>query len=237
MLFIQILIFLPIPLLLKYINIILFNFKVLSLSYTKLHFNALLPLLPYLPNLINLSLAFNEMGLVPCNHPPSSNLQSLDLSNNSISEWSLLSSLTSLSNLKELYLEGNLLGSKSIDFLFSNIQFVNFMNTGIQSVDQLRTLLDHFPAVIDIELRENDLYSKSSNERVTLIALFPQLQRMNGSSISIEERTEAELSVLSQEMTKFLGSLHMTFETFVGQSQDLIDKQLEEWSDLKVRDK
>ena len=177
------------------------------------------------------------MGLVPCNYPPSSNLQSLDISNNSISEWSLLSSLTSLGNLKELYLEGNLLGSKSIDFLFSNIQFVNFMNTGIQSVDQLRTLLDHFPAVIDIELRENDLYSKSSNERVTLIALFPQLQRMNGSSISIEERTEAELSVLSQEMTKFLESLHMTFETFVGQSQDLIDKQLEEWSDLKVRDK
>ena len=173
------------------------------------------------------------MGSIPCVLPPSSSLQSLDLSNTSISEWSILSSLTSLPNLKDLYLEGNHLGSKTIDFSFPNLRFINLMNTGIESIKQLKSLLDHFPAVVDIELRENEFYSQSPNERVTLIALFPQFQRLNGSSISKEERTEAEISELSREMTVFLESIHMTLETFVTQSQDTINAQLERWSDLK----
>ena len=174
------------------------------------------------------------MGSVSCALSVSSSLRSLDLSNSSISEWSILSSLASLPSLKDLYLEGNDLGSKPIDTSFTNLQFINLMNTGIESINQLKSLLIHFPAVIDVELRENEFYSQSPNGRVTLIALFPQLKRLNGSVISKEERDEAEISELSREMTAFLDSIHLSLEAFVVQSPEVIRTQLEGWSDLKV---
>lgn len=169
----------------------------------------------YLPNLRALHLCNNHISRLSNQSPLGkkqsmlsvfAKLETLDLENNELSDWrDVLDACGDLPALKTLLLSGNCIQSVSKDNgavdarqHFTSLRCLALGSNNIsswESVDALNT----FTSLEELRLSDNPLeLAKQSAEgiRYHIIARVPSLKVLNGGSISLAERHDAELAFL-----------------------------------------
>lgn len=85
-------------------------------------------------------------------------LSVLDISSDQITKWESIRTLSSLPSLHTLFISGNPLSTDDLHYDFPSIHFLDVNDMSILSVEQLQTLVSHFPALTDLEVRRNPFY-------------------------------------------------------------------------------
>lgn len=87
-----------------------------------------------------------------------SKLSVLDISSNQITKWESIQTLSSLPSLHTLFINGNPLLTDDLHYDFPSIHFLDVNDMNISSIEQLQTLIFHFPALTELEVRRNPFY-------------------------------------------------------------------------------
>ncbi|OAQ97006.1 hypothetical protein LLEC1_06364, partial [Akanthomyces lecanii] len=167
------------------------------------------------PSLTNLAAGANQLtqlSAVNCGGL-STTLTSLNLEFNSFSTISDLASLTSLSSLRNIYLKGNNIRSLSsketpCPTFPASIRYIDISYNQVDNWDFIDNLTKHFPGLTALRISHNPVYDvRASHNAPTAtadeahmftIARIGQLQSLNFSQITADDRANAEMFYLSR---------------------------------------
>ncbi|CAG8530518.1 4923_t:CDS:10 [Paraglomus occultum] len=182
------------------------NLKSLSLNYTRISWSQVELLEPSLPNLDNLQLGFNNMRHFGTSDTKRSQpndrlvhgfrkLKILNLESNGIDSWEEVARFSKLESLEVLFLTTNKLDKivyPSND-AFPKLRFLIVSENKIAdwtSVDEL----NKFPALKELRIKNNPFLDgvKPTESNASLIGRVKGLTMLNGSTITLGDRADAE---------------------------------------------
>jgi len=171
--------------------------KILDLSFTQVS-NSILDVIPKnFPHLQRLLLSDNGINQYNESVNKLDRLEELDLSMNSFSQ---LPQQLKNSNIHTLNISNNKIQIHQTDMVFPQIQILDIRRNEISEWNELDQLTKIFPNVTNIRINGNPLFNKISIDEMemSVIARFDKLTSVNGTTISKEERTNAELYFISK---------------------------------------
>lgn len=182
------------------------------------------------PSLTNLAAGANFLAQLPIVDYGSmcQNLTTLTLEYNSFTTLSDLGSLASLESLRNLYLKGNNIRSLSSEEaqcpVFSkSLQYIDVSYNQVDSWDFIDNLTKHLPGLTALRISHNPVYDvRTSNApsatadeaHMFTIARIGQLNSLNFSKITVDDRSNAEMFYLSR-ITKQLAAIPEAAEATV----------------------
>ena len=194
----------------------------LSLQNTKITWEQMLIMEPYLCNLRELHIGFNGISRL---YNPSSksvifkNLNMLNLESNNIANWDDISgALSTLPGLEILFLQTNQLKVFNVTEAspkLSNLKSLNVSNNDFETLEEFVKIQTIMPKLDDLKCTGlthlNLPFSRKLREeiedffRTVVISIFPNITSLNSSSVSKKERLNSELfyiKLCGEEMTK-----------------------------------
>ena len=91
-------------------------------------------------------------------------LSTIDISSNQITKWKTIHSLSQLAHLHHLYISNNDLLLDDLTFDFPFVRFVDLNHLHIQTIQELESVLSHFPSLTELEIRDNPIYSQGQGD-------------------------------------------------------------------------
>ncbi|CAG8480640.1 10838_t:CDS:10 [Acaulospora morrowiae] len=169
------------------------NLKNLSLNYTRITWDQIELLEPCLPNIENLQLGFNDIKLRTVDDGDKENqtikkisgfakLKIINLESNDIRTWDEVARFSDLPRSKAYQFEG-----------FPKLRYINMNENKIdnwKSVDEL----NKFPSLQELRIKKNPFLEgeKLDETSLSIVGRIKRLKMLNGSTISPENRTDAE---------------------------------------------
>ncbi len=167
------------------------------------------------PSLTNLAAGANYLSqLSAVNYGSlSTTLTSLNLEYNSFSTISDLASLTSLTSLRNIYLKGNNIRSLSSEgtscpIFSTSIRYIDISYNQVDNWDFIDNLTKHFPGLTALRISHNPVYdvrasynaptATADEAHMFTIARIGQLQSLNFSQVTADDRANAEMFYLSR---------------------------------------
>ena len=185
----------------------------LSLNKTRLQWDQLVLLEQTLPNLQELSIAYNEIDSIP-RIPETAfrSLRTLLMEGNDIADIQSLSSLPKLHTL-------NVAGNRRIEDMtyesgFETLAYLNLNETGMHGWRSINAL-DRFPSLKELRIRDVPLVHGTEDARTFIIGRVGQLMTVNGSEVNEQERVDSEryyLKSVHRERVKNGWTLDQTLE-------------------------
>lgn len=156
----------------------------------------------FFQSLTKLSASSNGIISLPAFPLLAPKLTSLNLDDNRIETLSDISLLTDLPNLQTLQLKGNSIRTiGSTPPVFSHrLTYIDLSYNQINDWNFVDQLVEVFPGMVSLRMSSNPLYLTSSADDGFMLTLarIESLKTLNFSSISAQERTNAELFYLSR---------------------------------------
>ncbi|TQV99699.1 tubulin-specific chaperone [Cordyceps javanica] len=167
------------------------------------------------PSLTNLAAGANYLSRLTVTdyRGLSTTLTTLNLEYNSFTAISDLASLASLTSLRNLYLKGNNIRSLSSEEtrcpVFSkSLQYIDVSYNQVQGWDFIDRLTEHFPGLTALRISHNPVYdartahnaptATADEAHMLTIARIGQLQTLNFSQVTTNDRSNAEMFYLSR---------------------------------------
>ncbi|KAJ3492847.1 hypothetical protein NLG97_g5110 [Lecanicillium saksenae] len=167
------------------------------------------------PSLSNLAAGANYLSQLPKINYGSltTTLTILNLEYNSFTSMSDLASLASLTSLRNIYLKGNNIRSLSSDetpcpIFPESLQYLDVSYNQVDSWDFIDNLTTHFPGLTALRISHNPVYDQraaynaptatADEAHMFTIARIGRLQSLNFSTITANDRSNAEMFYLSR---------------------------------------
>lgn len=207
--------------------------KELILNNTKVPWRTLCEFLHKMPRVEELYLCCNDYPTVHLEGLVFPSLKLLHLSGNPIGDWCEVEKVgKAFPNLETLVMVDCHLSSlgdiKTVGAIFKNMSIINITNNRIHNWEELEKLR-HFPALTDVRLLGLPLFEDYTQHerRQLLIGRLPNIQRMNGSIVSDNEREDADRAFIRFYMNKECKpDRYFALEARYGRLDPLVDVNL-----------
>ncbi|EJD02198.1 RNI-like protein [Fomitiporia mediterranea MF3/22] len=180
----------------------------LRLNETMITWSEVIRLIPIMPNLRVLELGYNDIdrlnGSATDHHLSATKLELLNLDANKLQDWSdIMISISASTKLDRLILTSNQLqqipqAPPEQTVVLPNIEHIGLQDNLLSEWRNLDALNVWLPNLKTLNMSGNPLFSGSIDFRQQAIVRLPSLESLNGTAISIKERTDSEIYYLSQ---------------------------------------
>lgn len=171
--------------------------QVLNLSFTAAS-ESLFKVIPKnFPRLEKLHLADNHICTLNESITTMEKLTELDLSMNKLAS---IPDIIRNSNITTLNISDNQIQLKNTELVLPKIKVLDIRRNKITKWEELNILTNIFPNVKELRINGNPVFDELSYDEaeMNVIARFEKITSLNGTSISEEERTNAELYFISK---------------------------------------
>lgn len=190
------------------------NVQEIELNQTLLSWDALVVIAEQCAALTTLSASLNAFKSISSSINTEV-LTCLKLDNNMFTSLSDLAPLTAMSSLQGLHLRGNKIRAttnarnETSPVFGSALHYIDLSENAVTSWSFVDSLTDCFPGMTALRFSKNPIYAKSDMSQrdsktvdeeafMLTLARIPKLQSLNFSTITVAERTNAELFYLSR---------------------------------------
>ncbi|KAF4983487.1 hypothetical protein FZEAL_1110 [Fusarium zealandicum] len=206
------------------------NVKELSLEETMMSWEEVCHIATKCPSLAALDAGSNQLPSLPAVDYGrlASTLTSINLEINEFTTLADISTLTTLSTLRNIHLKGNNISAIAPDgsqgpVFSSSVQYLDVSYNKIQSWAFVDQLLRHFPGLTALRIGHNPFYdavdvdakaSSAEESHMFTVARLASLKSLNFSKVTPADRNNAEMFYLSR-IAKQLGSVSEDVEAEV----------------------
>ncbi len=173
------------------------SLKILDLSFTKVS-SSLLEVIPSnFPNLQQLHLSDNGLNTLDEWISKLTSLNTLDIS---LNNFTMLPEILQQSKINALNISDNKIKITEYGIKFPHIESLDIRRNEISDFKELGLLNQIFPNLKNLRINGNPIFDDLSVDEmeVNVIARFDNLEFVNGTEISKDERTNAELYFISK---------------------------------------
>ncbi|UZP32702.1 hypothetical protein NXS19_000518 [Fusarium pseudograminearum] len=190
------------------------NVKELSLEATMMSWEEVCHIATKCPSLAALDAGSNHLQSLPALDYGSllSTLTSINLEINEFTTFADISTLTSLTSLRNIHLKGNNITAIALEGvegpIFSeSVQYLDVSYNNIQSWTFVDQIPKHFPGLVGLRIGHNPFYdavdadaksSSSEESHMFTVARLASLKSLNFSQVTAADRTNAEMFYLSR---------------------------------------
>lgn len=181
-------------------NLQLSNIKTLSLNQTLISWKDVQVILTVFPQLQDLQLGGNELSVL--GSVEHTQLKSINLEGNLISDWKQIAYLGSLPNLETLFLNDNQISTienPSNESMFSKLKLLRIERNLIDNWNSLDAL-NHYKSLEQLRCKENPIFKDMDKElqEAQIVGRIKNLTTVNNITLTNRERTDLERYYLLQ---------------------------------------